>query len=467
MADRARFPIRREVPRWAIWVVLLIAVADRAVGVGRYAKLIYDEYYYVPAAALLSGHRYHALPNSTAPLFLDPNLASHPPFAKEIVAAVFGIGGIHPWLWRMPGSLLGASVVLPVYWLANELWDSPTAALLAAIFECIEGLAVSISHVFLLDSIAFPLAVWSLWAVWRLCRAFARGSGPGWMAVVAAGILMGLGLSAKWTGGQTLLVAGGSLGVTLIVHRHRLTPWAWLKWALAVVVVPFLTYFVTYLYAWPKGFDQSWLSPRFVVAFFQLQITMFHNMWGLDFFHPGTSSAWNWLVLPRPLILLDWFHGGTQSVIMTLPDPLMVWAGVVALAASGWWAWQKRIGWGAVAFVWWWFVIFYPLWLISPRSKFLYYFLPATVPLILALAFVLTRLIKGELGRRWRWAGGAAAAAVLASALCLLPMTAGFAMPPGYQKTVWVPQWNPKPSPSSASGASSGGGSYPYTFGGK
>ncbi|MCY0865096.1 MAG: PQQ-binding-like beta-propeller repeat protein [Sulfobacillus sp.] len=433
-------PIRRPMPRvqyrLALGFILVLAGVLRFWGLGRYPGLIYDEYYYVPAADTLLSRPSPVLIKHAVP-GIDPNLLSHPPLAKELIAAAIWLFGNHPWVWRLPGALLGTLVPLVVAGLAWDLFSSRAVSLMAGLLAACDGLLIPMARVALPDSTAVPLVLGGLWLFWRnsqTLRETGQSSIGRWLLT---GWVLGLALAAEWIGGQALVLAWG----WMFLHWRK-TRRAFWQWAPALTVVPLAIYFVSYFYAWPHGFEQSWLPRNVFLAFGRLQWLMLKDMWTLKFFHPWTSNAWSWLGLPRPTALILSLTAHESVRLWALPDPVVVWFGLAAIVGglirgrriSSRKAWQ---------FLGLWMLAFYGTWLLTPRSKFVYYFTTAGVGLDLAVAAGLAALwAAGRWPRRIAVLGGGI---TVLSLFYLLPLWVGMALPrPWYHRIDWPNSWNPR-----------------------
>jgi dolichyl-phosphate-mannose-protein mannosyltransferase len=428
---------RRDNPqRWVYYsAIVILGVIVRAWGVGRYPGLIYDEYYYVPAADILL-HQKPPVVVKHAVWGIDPNLLSHPPLAKELIAAAIWTFGNHPWAWRLPGVVLGSTVPLVVAGLAWDMFHDRRISYIASLLAATNGLLITMSRVALPDSTAVPLVLFALWAFWRVSNPVLDGQQVSWLKWIGVGFLFGAALSAEWIGGQALVLAGAWL-----IGHWRKTRQQKIRWLVSGIVVPLVTYFCSYFYAWPHGFQEPWLPRNLIVAFFKLQWLILKGMWTLRFYHPWTSNAWSWLAIPRPTALIL-SVSLTQSVrMMATPDPFVVWGGLACLAAA--WGWRRyflpRRAW---LFLTLWLLAFYATWLLTPRSKFTYYFTTASVGLDVAMAAGLVTLAQTRIGQR---VALAVATIVAGSVLYLMPLAVGMALPrPWYHALWWPPSWNPR-----------------------
>lgn len=431
-------------PQWGILAAIeVVAFLARFIGLGAYHGLIYDEYYYVTAADVLL----HRKPPVLVPHLvygIDPNLLSAPPFAKEVIAASIWLFGNHPWAWRLPGAFLGSLVPLVIYLFAMALFDNRWTAGIAAALSAVDGLMVSTSRVALLDSIAFPFVVFNLYWLWTIWARIRQDASVSRVTLWGFGISLGLGFSAKWIGAQTILMAWIVLAWS---WRHVQRSPRRLLIALSVTIIPLVTYFLTYAYAFPSGFHQTWLPRNVFEAWGKLQWLILKNMWTLRFYHPWTANAWTWMLLPRPTAYL-WITQAHATIrLLAFSNPLVIWLGLLGLmmlVVQD--IRQHRTRPVTIFFVVWLFV-FYGTWLLTPRSKFNYYFLSMMPMLIMALASGLMAL--WQLRTRFARAGSLLIIGALGiSTAYLFPLWVGLAMPTGfYHRIIWSPTWNAKPKP--------------------
>ncbi len=452
-SHRLRLRLRPGVvPFW--WVLIpieLIAFLARFIGLGSYHGLIYDEYYYVTAADVLLHRRPPVLVKHLV-YGIDPNLLSAPPFAKEVIAGAIAAFGNNPWVWRLPGALLGAIVPLVVYRLADAMFHNRNIAWIAAALSAVDGLMVSTSRLALLDSIAFPFVIWNLAVLWQIWDDLVHDTDVKRKTLWAFGITLGLGFSAKWIGAQTILMSWIIFSVSwrrIWSNRKR-----WLYLA-SVTVIPLLVYFLTYAYAFPSGFHQSYLPKNVFLAWGKLQWLILKNMWALQFYHPWTANAWTWLGLPRPTAYL-WITKAHVTIrLLAFSDPLVIWLGSLSLLVMIVRDIHERRLRPATIFFIVWFLVFYGTWLTTPRSKFNYYFLSMMPMLIICTAYSIVTLAS-RVQRHWRWIAGIEGVLVGLSTLYLFPLWVALPLPNGFYHSVfWSPTWNARLKPSKSQAASS------------
>lgn len=426
----------------------ILGVVVRLVGIARYPGLIYDEYYYVPAADVLLRRRPPVLVKDMVP-GIDPNLLSHPPLSKEMIAAAIYLFGQHPLAWRLPGLIAGAAVPLLVAGIAFELFGQDRViSLIAGLLAALDGLSIVLSRVALPDSPALALVLAGLYALVVITNRIHQGAPVTWGRWLGLGLLLGAALAAEWIGGQAILLAWLWLGLSSAGTRRR-----WKRWVPATTIVPFGLYYASYFYAWPSGYHQYWLPKNPFLAFFKLQWLMLRDMWTLRFYHPWTANAWTWLGIPRPTAMILSLTAHHSVRLMAFSDPLVVWVGLASLVAGLFWIRHHPATRGAWWFLLLWFLCFYATWLLTPRSKFLYYFATASIGLDIAAAAGLVLSYRAVRARPlWRALQSGLAGIVGLSILYLLPLWVGMALPRPFYHAVWWPSsFNPRPSNSVAS----------------
>lgn len=444
-------------PLWypaALAVITVLSFVLRFVGLAGYPGLIYDEYYYVPAADVLLRHHPIATVKNMIP-GIDPNLLSHPPVAKELMAAAIFLFGQHPLVWRLPAAVLGGLVPLLAAGIAWELFHRRTIAVFAAGLASVDGLSIVMSRVALPDAPAVTFLLAGIWVMVSITNRLKQGQTVRFAPFLAGAILLGLGLASEWIGAQAILFSW----VWFLVASKE-ARWAYRRWVPATTVVPFLVYYASYFYAWGSGYHESWLPRNPFIAFFKLQWLMFKDMWHLTFFHPWTANAWTWLGIPRPTAMLLSLHTHQSIRMMAFSDPAVVWLGLASLLAGIWWVRRHRQWLLPWAFLGLWFLTFYATWLSTPRSKFLYYFTTASIGLDIAVAaavVVAWETAQAEPARQWVRGGLVVLGGCLVLTIAyVMPLWVGIAMPRPFYHALWWPAgWNARVKGTAASSTQS------------
>jgi dolichyl-phosphate-mannose-protein mannosyltransferase len=323
--DRRRWDLSEWLPpervRWLLpLTVVLFAAALRFAYLPHPERIYFDETYYATNAAQLLDYGVEAEPRveGDPSQGVDPEFVVHPPVGKWLIAGGIAVFGDHSFGWRFSAAVAGTLLVAVTYFIALRLFRRRGVAALTAFLLSIEGLALTMSRIAMLDvflALFVALGVWALvidrdlrWSLvadvgLRLRAAHghdghdghdrhdpdgdaaandARGDGLGTHAatpaddsaprtvprmprtyVWLAGLAFGLALATKWSA----LVAIGAAGLYLLASelswRRALTgsPWRGLERLVglgvaALVVVPAVVYLVSYT-AWFGNFEHT------------------------------------------------------------------------------------------------------------------------------------------------------------------------------------------------------------------
>jgi dolichyl-phosphate-mannose-protein mannosyltransferase len=166
--------------------------------------LIFDEVYYVNAARRIDGI---AVPDHQSyagdPAGQDPN-SEHPQFAKLVIAGAIELFGDGPFAWRIGSVLFGSLAILGMFALALASGAGRWCALLAATLMASDNLLLVAGRIGTLDIYAVAFMIWA-------AALYLRGR------PIAAGVLLGLGATAKLVAPYLLLVLAL---VELLRHRR-------------------------------------------------------------------------------------------------------------------------------------------------------------------------------------------------------------------------------------------------------
>jgi len=481
-------------------VVTLVAGIVRLVDLGHPGRIIFDETYYAPNAYALLKYGVEwqvqeggANPVNGAPLLGDgPAYVVHPPLGKWMIALGEWAFGYEPYGWRIAAALAGTLSVLMITRIARRMFGSTTLGAAAGLLMALDGMHLVLSRTALLDIFLLFFLVAAFGALlldrddrrarWLAAVADGRPApSSGWRHLpwwrVAAAALLGAALAVKWSAAAYIPVflllavvwdagARRSAGVS----RPWLATWRqeWRGLLAAAVVLP-----AVYLASWTGWFasDQGYLRHRLAsigeseppvlgallnLIHYHRQALAFHLPLASD--HPYASSAWQWLLLGRP-VAFYWSGEGAcgaercASAVLLLGTPLLWWSFLPALALALWLGIARRdwrvppILLGAAAGI--------VPWMIVDRVSFYFYALPAQPFLVLAVVYVLGALIAwGQAGRGRDTVLGVdrrTLAVLLAGAYVLLvalnfayfyPIYTGQLIPyDGWQARMWLSSW--------------------------
>ncbi|WP_231556255.1 phospholipid carrier-dependent glycosyltransferase [Cryobacterium sp. MLB-32] len=153
--------------RWVRWaapiLVVVLAAALRLWNLGTPHSLVFDETFYVKDAWTLFINGYESTwPNDADALFAggqtgvfttDPSFVVHPPLGKWLIAlGMAATGPASSWGWRISTALIGILAVVLLMLIARRLFGSLTLATIAGFLFAIDGHAIVMSRVALLDN---------------------------------------------------------------------------------------------------------------------------------------------------------------------------------------------------------------------------------------------------------------------------------------------------------------------------
>lgn len=387
-------PRRRTLWYWGgpILVTLLAAVL-RSWNLGHPQAIVFDETYYVKDAWTLLHNGYEsAWPEGADADFArgdtdiftdDPAYVVHPPLGKWMIAlGMAAFGADSAFWWRATTALAGTAAVFILAMVARRLWPSTIVAVMAAFLLAIDGNAIVMSRVALLDNWIMLFALLGFWFVLldreyaarelarRLADARAQGRdphyGPALWArpwVVAAGAAFGAACAVKWSGAWFLAAFGLYLIVVDALARRRSGVPFWLTGAVLkqgpvtfLLMVPVAV--VVYLASWtgwlttdggyyrhwaddPGNAATGWLAwvPHALQSLWHYHQSAYTYHIGVHATHPSQANPLTWLIMVKPTNMYfsstDDGSGGCGAAtcwesIIGIGNPLIWWAAALA-----------------------------------------------------------------------------------------------------------------------------------------
>lgn len=197
--------------------LLVLSLALRFWGLGRFNSLVFDEVYYVKFA-----HDY---------LTQTPLFDGHPPLSKYLIAIGIWLGNQLPigrdtvnslaggeystWSYRWLNAFTGSFIPLVVAGMAYQLTHRRSYAFLAGLFAALDGLFLVESR-YALNNVY--LVIFGLLGLWFLLLALEGRSTKRSLYLIGAGIFLGASASIKWNG---LWFLFGAYGLWLIAWLIR------------------------------------------------------------------------------------------------------------------------------------------------------------------------------------------------------------------------------------------------------
>nr|WP_243696494.1 phospholipid carrier-dependent glycosyltransferase [Labedella gwakjiensis] len=483
-------PRRRTLWYWGgPLAVTLLAAVLRLWNLGHPHALVFDETYYVKDAwTLWNTGAERSWPEGADDAFASGSVSGwldgasyvvHPPLGKWIIGLGMALvgQGTDSTGWRIGTAVVGILSVLLLTLIARRLLSSSVLAVVAGGLFAIDGHAIVMSRVALLDTMVMFFALLGFGAVlldrewtrrrldaWILERA--PGAIPAWGPVfwnrpwvLAAGVAFGFASSVKWSGLYFLAVFGLYLVVVDALARRRagipfFTSAAILKQGPATFVLLVPVAVAVYLASWTgwflgdDGYDRTWADqagnawtgpfawvPTAVQSLWHYHSSMYTFHVGLSTPHPYQASPFTWLLMTRPTSM--WYsatEGGAEA-ITAIANPLIWWAAVAALLFLAY-RMVVRPDW-RIGLILTGVAAGYGPWLLYPdRTVFQFYTIAFEPYLLLALTVVIGMILRPSAGDPRRRTSGLIAVGMFLAVAALL---SAFWYP--MWTATWVPDW--------------------------
>ncbi|WAB85117.1 phospholipid carrier-dependent glycosyltransferase [Microcella daejeonensis] len=381
-------PRRQRLVRAALPAAVLgLAAATRLIGLGEPDVLVFDETYYVKDALSLLTQGYEASwPEGADAEFeegspgtppLEAAFVAHPPLGKWVIAlGMLALGPADPAGWRLGTAVTGIVLVGLVMLLAHRLLASLPLTVIAGGLVALDGNAIVMSRVALLDGVLAALLVLALlfvaldregsrrrlaaWLARRRAEGRATDWGPALWArpwMLAAGATLGLAVGVKWSALYVLAAVGVLTVVADVVDRRRAGVALWASGtAFRQAPISFLllvpTALAAHLLTWwgwfatSGGYDRNWVAEgegRRAAGILSIVPEALQNLWNYQAavyrYHVGVTSdhayeapAAGWPLLLRPTYMhYEELGDGTAQALTGIPNPLLWWGSVVAV----------------------------------------------------------------------------------------------------------------------------------------
>lgn len=501
--------------RRALWywggpvLVTLIAAVLRFWNLGHPQAIVFDETYYVKDAWTLLQNGYESswpegsdagFANGDTGIFLDdPTYVVHPPLGKWMISlgmAAFGAGDAF-W-WRATTALAGTIAVFLVAIVARRLFSSTVLAVIAGLLFAVDGNAIVMSRVALLDNWLMLFTLLGFWFVLldraqarrllesRLDAARDRGADPAygpalWARpwLLAAALALGAACAVKWSGLYFVAAFGIYLVVVDALARRRAGVPFWLTAAVLkqapvtfVMLVPVAA--AVYLASWTGwlvtdgGYYRNWAEEpgNAATGLFSWVPLALQSLWhyheaayayhvGVQQSHPWQANPFTWLLMIRPTNMYfastDDGSGGCGAdtcweSVMGIGNPLIWWA---AAAASVYLVYRlaryRERQAGAILLG---LAAGYLPWLMYlNRTVFQFYSIVFEPYTVLALVLVIGLVLGRPDDPRWRRQRGLAIVGIFLGFVVLvsaffLPLWTGMPITPEFRQLhFWLPTW--------------------------
>ena len=503
-------PRRRALWYWGgpILVTLLAAVL-RFWNLGHPQAIVFDETYYVKDAWTLLHNGYEsAWPEGADADFAagdtdlysdDPAYVVHPPLGKWMISlGMAAFGADSAFWWRASTALGGTIAVFVLAMVARRLFASTTLAVIAGLLLAVDGNAIVMSRVALLDNWLMVFCLLGFWFVLldrgrtaRLLEArvdadLAAGREPSlgpaiWARpwVLAAGVAFGAATAVKWSGLYFIAAVGIYLVLVDALARRRAGVHFWATGAVLkqspitfLLLVPVAA--VVYLASWTGwlvtdgGYYRHWADEagNAATGLFSWVPLPLQSLWhyheaaygyhvGVQSPHPWQSNPLEWLVMLRPTNM--YFADSTGGVggcgedlcwesIMGIANPLVWWAATIASAYLVY-RFARYREWQAGAILLGIAAGYLPWLMYLTRTVFQFYSIAFEPYTMLALVFVIGLILGRPDDATWRRERGIATVAVylvgvVAVSAFFFPLWTAIPTTPGFRQLhFWLTGW--------------------------
>ncbi|MGR2753909.1 dolichyl-phosphate-mannose--protein mannosyltransferase [Agromyces arachidis] len=505
-AHLLRTPRRRALWDWGGPVaVALVAAALRFWSLGHPQVVVFDETYYVKDAWTLIANGYEsAWPEGADAGFArgdtdafsdEGSYVVHPPLGKWMLGlgmAVFGADSAF-W-WRASTALAGVVAVFAMTMVGRILFRSTTLAVIAGLLLAIDGNAIVMSRVALLDNWLMLFGLLGFWFVLldrartssrfraRLAALREGGgeprSGPVVWArpwVVAAGVAFGAAIAVKWSGLYFLAAVGIYLVLVDALARRRSGLPFYVEGAVVkqgpvtfLLLVPVAA--ATYLASWTGwlatsgGYYRDWAAQaeNAATGFWSWVPLPLQSLWhyhqaafgyhvGVRSEHPWSANPLTWPLMLRPTNMYYADESGCGAdecvaSIIGIANPLIWWAATLA-AVYLVYRFARYREWQAGAVLLGVAAGYLPWLLYLERTVFHFYTIAYQPYVTLALVYVLGLVLGRPDDLRWRRQRGIATVAVylsvtIAVSLFFLPLWTAMPVSPEFRQLhFWLPGW--------------------------
>ena len=381
---------------------------------------IFDEIYYAKNANSLIEHGVELNEQGGADFIV------HPPLGKWLIGIGIKIFGNNEFGWRIIPALVGTACVILIYLIAQRLFNSIFLSSTAALLMALDGLALVMSRVALLDIFLMFFIL--------LCCYFILTNNL-WLS----GVAIGLAGASKWSGFFLI-----PLIIALTINWKNLQLSSLLRRLVQFIFIPIGVYFITWI-GWilnSNGWGRQSGGNLFTSLWkYHIEILNFHRE--LSEKHAYNANPWSWLVLGRPTSFYyespsDCGAASCAQEILAIGTPVLWWASVFAIAiTAGLFIVSKdRIAAFILAGI---AGTYLPWFFIQGRTMFYFYAISILPFLILALIYTFNWALKYKDYRKYI---GVFIIVVAINFIYFLPIFLGIQMPySDWLDRMWLPSW--------------------------
>ena len=377
-----------------------------------------------------------------------PYEISHPPLGKLIIGIGIALFGTTPFGWRFMGTLFGVLMLPVMYVFLKKLFGGKAAPVAGTVIFAADFMHFVQTRIATIDTYAvfFILLMYLFMFLW--CTEGKK------RYLALSGIFFGIGAASKWT----CIYAGAGLAVIWALHwiiaaRDARCPSSEKSFTVFLkncgfcviffVLIPAAIYYVSYYkYGAAKGLTGfgAFFTKEYAEIVLDNQSFMFNYHSGVTASHPYSSRWYQWILDIRPILYyLEYGTDGTRQSFGAFVNPILCWAGLIALFVLGYEAAAKHDR--RAAFILIGYLAQLLPWVFITRITFEYHYFACTVFLVLALGYVIE--LMRQWNRRWRLYAVGIAALCVAVFVMFYPALSGISVNNAAASSVlkWLPTW--------------------------
>ena len=425
---------------YGICLIFALGITLRFIGLNQINEPIFDEIFYPQYGLMyLQGKEF---------------FYAHPPFANYLYSLAIWLYSLTPLFeaesldkvnfyemsvisYRWLNALIGSLLIPVIYGISNLLYKNRFFALLAALFIAIEGSLIVDSRTALANMFLLFFGFSSIYFLLKFLNKNSQSS-----ILFIAAFFMGITVSIKWNGLGFLFIS-----ILCIIQSEKLSK-------KNMVVKSLISYlFVTsslYIFFF---LPDLLLNTQYGFVEKHQQMFGYHNTMVSSNEHPYCSEWFSWPILIKPIAYYfsQEYFSGIQwfTNVHLLPNPFLNWLSFLAIAIvivcySSSVLKHRLIENGSqkislVLSVG--FLINLLPWSMVDRCLFLYHYQPSYIFAILALAFLLSKLLEknGALSKVFPIL---IISVVMVAFLYWLPIQLGFEIPDyEFYRRMWFDSW--------------------------
>lgn len=336
---------------------------------------------------------------------MKPYEISHPPLGKILISLGMLLFGKVPFGWRFMGMLFGVMMLPEVYLFIKKIDGGYLVPSCGTVLLASGFMHFTQTRIATIDSFAVFFIILMYFFMYRwICDE--RKSD-----LALSGIFFGIGAACKWTcifagAGLAVIWLAFSLYKLFFTEGEKDTRFKYLAgnilWCiLFFVLIPAVIYYLSYF---PYGTAEGLRAPgmfftrRYAEIVIENQNFMLSYHEGVTAGHPYSSRWYQWILDIRPILYyLKYYSDGSYSSIADFVNPLVCWGGLAAMIMLAVIAVIRRDK--TAAFIAWaWLAQLLP-WIFVKRVVFEYHYFPASVFLVLALAYLFSFIRERRHGK--------------------------------------------------------------------